>query len=148
MKKALVVILLVLLAVSAHAATDVGVSIGVSQPGFYGRIDIGNAPRPEVIYARPVVIQPAPAHVVYEPLYLHVPPGHAKNWRKHCAHYNACNRPVYFVREKWYKDVYVPHRKAHYAGHVQKNHNGKAHGERDWNDHDRGPGEHGRGHGR
>jgi len=27
------------------------------------------------------------------PVYLHVPPGHAKNWRKHCREYNACNRP-------------------------------------------------------
>ena len=32
------------------------------------------------------------------PLYLHVPPGHAKKWSQHCARYNACNRPVYFVK--------------------------------------------------
>ena len=33
------------------------------------------------------------------PIYLYVPPGHAKNWGKHCARYNACSQPVYFVQE-------------------------------------------------
>ncbi len=42
----------------AFAATDVGVSISVGQPGFYGRIDIGNAPPPVLVYPQPVVIQP------------------------------------------------------------------------------------------
>ena len=42
-----------------------------------------------------MVVQPV-AGVVVQPIYLHVPPGHAKNWRKHCAHYNACGQPVYF----------------------------------------------------
>jgi hypothetical protein len=46
----------ILFAVSAPAA-DAGVSFSVGQPGFYGRIDIGNAPQPEVIYARPIVVQ-------------------------------------------------------------------------------------------
>jgi hypothetical protein len=36
-----------LLALSASAfASDVGVSISVGQPGFYGRIDIGDYPAP------------------------------------------------------------------------------------------------------
>ncbi len=138
MRKMFFILLLTLIAVSAQAA-DVGVSISVGQPGFYGRIDIGDYPQPEVIYSRPVVIQPAPAHVVYEPLYLHVPPGHAKNWRKHCGKYNACNRPVYFVREKWYNNVYVPRHKANYVRHEGP---GNGHGPKG---DDR---EHGRGHGR
>jgi hypothetical protein len=29
---------------------------------------------------------------------MHVPPGHAKNWSKHCSRYNACAYPVYFVK--------------------------------------------------
>src|SRR5690606_36262735 len=58
-------------------ATDVGVSVSIGQPGFYGTIDIGNVPRPQVIYAEPVVIQPVPVGVVRRPVYLHVPPGHA-----------------------------------------------------------------------
>lgn len=71
---------------------------GALSPGVYGRIEIGNAPPPPVIYTQPVIIQ-RPAVVVQQPpLYLHVPPGHAKKWSKHCAKYNACGQPVYFVR--------------------------------------------------
>ena len=86
-----------------------GVSVSVGQPGFYGRIDIGNFPPPPLLYPQPVVIQLVPVGVAPQPIYLHVPPGHAKNWRKHCHRYNACGQPVYFVHERWYKDVYVPH---------------------------------------
>lgn len=89
-------------------ATDVGVSVSIGQPGFYGHIDIGNVPRPQVIYAEPVVVQPVPVGVVRQPVYLHVPPGHAKNWSRYCGRYNACAQPVYFVQERWYNDVYVP----------------------------------------
>ena len=86
---------------------DVGVSVSVAQPGFYGRIDIGNLPPPQLVYAEPILIQPAA--VVTQPIYLRVPPGHAKNWGKHCRKYNACGQPVYFVQESWYNNVYVPH---------------------------------------
>ena len=89
-------------------AADVGVSVTVGQPGFYGRIDIGNFPQPQLIYAQPIVIQPVPAGVGHQPIYLRVPPGHAKNWRKHCGTYNACGQPVYFVHDTWYNNVYAP----------------------------------------
>lgn len=113
MKRVLFAMAASILSLSTMAA-DVGVSISVGQPGFYGRIDIGDFPRPQLIYPKPVVIAP-PAVVVREPpLYLHVPPGHAKNWRKYCGRYNACGRSVYFVQESWYNDVYVPrHRERH-----------------------------------
>jgi len=97
----------------AHAA-DVGVSVSVGQPGFYGRIDIGDYPQPALIYPEPIVIQ-RPVGVVYEPLYLHVPPGQAKKWGHYCGNYNACGRPVYFVQDRWYNDVYVPHYHEHHA---------------------------------
>jgi hypothetical protein len=42
------------------------------------------------------------------PLYLRVPPGHAKNWSRHCGAYNACNERVYFVKDKWYRNEYAP----------------------------------------
>ena len=51
---------------------------GQLQPGIYGRIDIGNAPPPPLIYAQPVIIQRPAVLVQQQPLYLHVPPGHAK----------------------------------------------------------------------
>ena len=85
------------------ADVDVGVSIQISQPGVYGRIDIGRFPQPRVVVAQPVIIE-RPVRVVQrpEPVYLWVPPGHRKNWRKHCRDYGACGVPVYFVKDEWY----------------------------------------------
>ena len=85
---------------AAQAATSYANATveGALAPGVYGRIEIGNAPPPPLVYVQPVIIQRAPMLVEQQPLYLHVPPGHAKKWSKHCARYNACNRPVYFVR--------------------------------------------------
>ncbi len=97
---------------TAHAA-DVGVSVAIDQPGIYGRIDIGGMPPPLVVYPEPVVIEPVPPGVVLQPIYLYVPPGQAKHWRKHCKKYNACGQPVYFVQQGWYTNVYVPHAKKH-----------------------------------
>ena len=89
-------------------ATDVGVSVTVGQPGFYGRINLGNMPQPQLIYASPVIIQQVPVGVVRQPIYLRVPPGHEKKWSKHCRKYNACGQPVYFVQQDWYTNVYAP----------------------------------------
>lgn len=86
--------------------SDVGVSISIGQPGFYGRLDIGDYPQPRIIYRQPVVIERVP--VGRPPIYLRVPPGHAKHWRKHCHEYNACGERVYFVQDNWYHSEYVP----------------------------------------
>ena len=107
MQRLLVALAVAAASVSAMAA-DVGVSVRVGQPNFYGRIDIGEMPRPQVVYAQPIIVQPAPPGVVVQPIYLRVPPGHAKHWNKHCQRYNACGQPVYFVQESWYNNVYVP----------------------------------------
>ena len=94
---------IVLLAAAPAVAGDVSASIGISQPGLYGQINIGNFPRPAVIYAQPVWVQ-RPSKVVHvQPVYLHVPPGHAKNWKKHCKKYDACGQPVYFVKSAEYE---------------------------------------------
>lgn len=93
---------------TAAFAADVGVSVNIAQPGFYGRIDIGRVPGPVLIYPQPVIIEQRTVNVVRQPIYLHVPPGHAKNWRKHCSRYQACGQPVYFVQDGWYRDVYEP----------------------------------------
>ncbi len=82
----------------------------VGQPGFYGVIELGNAPVPQVVFPQPVVVQPAPYGVVLPPpIYLRVPPGYARHWRWHCREFQACGRPVYFVRDNWYRQVYVPY---------------------------------------
>lgn len=87
-------------------ATDVGVSINIGQPGFYGRLDIGGFPPPALLYPQPIMIERVP--VGRPPLYLRVPPGHAKHWRKHCHEYRACGERVYFVRDDWYTYEYAP----------------------------------------
>lgn len=99
----------------AHAQVSIsGVISGQVAPGVYGQVVIGGGPPPPVVYAQPVVAQPAPVFVgapPVEPIYLHVPPGHAKHWDKHCHEYNACNRPVYFVRSAEYDEP--KHQKHH-----------------------------------
>ena len=106
---------------------------GQVAPGVYGQVQIGNAPPPPLVYAQPMMIEPQAAPL--PPVYLHVPPGHAKNWRKYCHQYNACNRPVYFIRSEEYEPGYVPH-------HADHEHDHSHHGDDD-HDHDHG---HGHGH--
>jgi hypothetical protein len=121
--------------ISAPVFADVGVSVNVGQPGFYGRIDIGNFPQPQVVYSQPVLIQRPPVYVEAEPIYLRVPPSHRGNWRKYCSRYNACGQPVYFVRDDWYHREYAPrYREEHRERHDDERERG----------HDR---DHGRGHG-
>jgi hypothetical protein len=95
--------------VPAFAQTNVGVSIGINQPGVYGRVDIGNFPQPRIVYPQPIVIVQSPVAIQQQPIYLYVPPGHQKKWSKHCARYNACGQPVYFVREDWVRERYEEH---------------------------------------
>ena len=108
MKRLLVAVVFAGCAGSSALATEVGVSVTAGQPGFYGRIDIGSFPQPRLLYAQPVIIEPVRVVESAPPIYVHVPPGQAKNWRKHCQKYDACSRPVYFVHDDWYNNVYVP----------------------------------------
>lgn len=96
------------------AAVDVGVSVQVSQPGVYGRIDIGRFPQPQVIVAQPVIVARPVAVAPPQPVYMWVPPGHRKNWKKHCRDYGACGVPVYFVRHDWYDQHVHPRGKRGY----------------------------------
>jgi hypothetical protein len=88
-------------------ATDIGVSLNIGQPGFYGRLDIGNYPQPPVLYRQPMVIERR-VPMDRPPIYLRVPPGHAKKWSKHCHEYNACGERVLFVQDSWYRRDYMP----------------------------------------
>lgn len=111
---------------SSAYAVDVGVSVQIAQPGIYGRIDIGNFPQPQVVVAQPVVVtRPViVGQVQPEPVYMWVPPGHRKNWRKHCGQYGACGVPVYFVQDAWY-DSHVRGKGKNKHKHKE---NGKGHG--------------------
>jgi hypothetical protein len=101
----------------AAMAADVGVSINIGQPGFYGQINIGGIPQPPpVLYPQPVIIERGPDYVA-EPLYLYVPPGYERHWARHCHEYHACGRRVLFVNREWYQREYVPHYQRGEWGH-------------------------------
>ena len=108
-------------------ATDVGVSITIGQPGFYGRLDIGDYPQPRLLYAQPVLIERV---VIREPIYMHVPPGHARHWAKHCREYNACGERVYFVHDDWYNREYVPRYQERHRGDRRDEHGDGHHDDR------------------
>lgn len=147
-----------LAAASFPALAQTNVSISVGQPGFYGRLDIGDFGPPPVYVAQPIIVERY-ERVRAQPVYLRVPPGHRKNWSKHCRKYGACGQPVLFVQDRWYSDVYAPrYREVHYReryedrGRVER-YDVRGHGR----DHDRGHGNghgngkghgHGKGHGR
>ena len=105
MKKLLMAAFLVS-AASGAMAQNIDIDLGGS--GYYGRIDLGNLSRPPVIYQQPMIIERSADYRRMEPTYLRVPPGHAKKWSKHCARYDACGRPVYFVQDSWYSNTYAP----------------------------------------
>ncbi|MDC8444758.1 MAG: hypothetical protein LV471_02375 [Nitrosomonas sp.] len=118
-KNCLLVVAVWVFSSTAGLAADVGLSLRIGQPGFYGEIHLGDFfPPPVLIYPNPVIIY-TPPNVVQQPLYLHVPYKHAKNWRRFCIQYRACDRPVYFVREQWYNDVYIPHYNQQHRHNIQ-----------------------------
>mgnify|MGYP000002197152 CR=1 FL=1 len=93
-------------AATLSAPASAQVSINIGQPGFYGRLDIGGFPPPPLLFPEPMMIQRVP--VGRPPLYLRVPPGHARHWSKHCHRYRACGERVYFVQDTWYPQEYAP----------------------------------------
>ncbi len=134
--KMLMAATLVAISVAPSHAADVGVSVSIGQPGFYGQIDIGDYPRPRVIYEEPVIIERR--RVVEQPVYIRVPPGHRKDWKRYCGRYGACGRPVYFVRDDWYNNDYAPRYRERHGDH--DDHGGRGHDDHGHDDH--------RGHGK
>lgn len=128
-------------------AADVGVSVSIGQPGFYGRLDIGDYPPPQVIYRQPMMVERVPMD--RQPIYLRVPPGHAKHWSRHCREYNACGERVYFVQDNWYNREYVPRyqeqRREYRDSHQEDRHDENKGGGRGNNDKDHHGSDRGRG---
>jgi hypothetical protein len=131
MKKLLSLVLAAGACVPALGQTSVGVSIGINQPGIYGRINIGDVPRPALVLPQPVVIVPPQVVVERRPIYLYVPPEHQRDWRRYCGRYSACSQPVYFVQDQWVRERY----EQEHPGWNRGRHKG-------WDKHE------GRGHGR
>jgi hypothetical protein len=143
MKRLFLAATIAIAALSTPATAQVSINIG--QPGFYGRIDIGGFPPPPLLFPQPLMIHRGP--VSRPPLYLRVPPGHARDWRRHCHRYGACGERVYFVQDNWYRNEYAPqYRERH--GHRGPDHDGyrgydRREDRRDYRDDHRGRG---RGH--
>ena len=133
-----------LLAALPARAADVGVSVSISQPGVYGRIDIGRFPQPELVLPQPVLIQATPVPV--QPVYMWVPPGQRAHWARYCGQYRACGVPVYFVRDQWYEQRVRPHEhdRDERRGDWRRDHRDEWRDGGDRRDHGRGDG---RGHG-
>ena len=124
------------LSCAAQAQTSVSATVaGVLAPGVYGRVDVSNGVIPPLLYAQPVIIAQAP--VAVQPVYMHVPPGHAKKWRKHCHKYNACGTPVYFVQANYAGPHSYPVQPVYYDEHQGKN---NKHKKDKHHDHDEGHG--------
>lgn len=111
MKHLLIAALMAAASLPALAA-DARLSISLGDPRFYGRIEIGDYPQPRVIYRHPIMIEQRSDRP--SPIYMRVPPGHAKHWDKHCREYHACGERVFFVQDGWYNRDYAPrYRKLH-----------------------------------
>jgi hypothetical protein len=80
---------------------------GQVAPGVYGEVQLGNSSPPPLVYAQPLQI--VRVRHAEPPIYLNVPPTQARNWHAHCHEYNACSRPVYFVRYAEYEPGYRRH---------------------------------------
>ena len=97
---------LLFLVAAALPASAIDVRVIVSsdvRPGVYGRVDFAGGPSIQTVYPEPQVIYRQPRGEQLQPIYMHVPPGHAKDWGKHCSKYKACNVPVYFVKSAEYE---------------------------------------------
>jgi hypothetical protein len=87
MRNRLLIFLLALGATAPALAANVGISVNIGEPGFYGQLDIGNYPPPALLYPQPVLVRPVV--VAQPPIYLRVPPGHARHWDRYCSRYHA-----------------------------------------------------------
>ena len=143
MKKIIAIVLAVGAAGSAAAQTSVGVSIGINQPGVYGRINIGDVPPPALILPQPMIIAPPRVAVQRAPIYLYVPPAHQQNWGRYCGRYSACGQPVYFVRDEWVRERYAHEHpgwdRGRHRGWDKGEDRGHGHGHGRGNGHGRGP---------
>ncbi len=104
------------------ALAEVGISVNIGQPNFYGQLDPNGYPQPQVIYRQPKAIGRVPIN--QPPVYMRVPPSQAKNWRKHCRKYNACGERVLFVQDNWYNREYAPRYQEQHGDRGEHGNNG------------------------
>lgn len=110
--KSLLISILLLFSVGVVAPSDVNaqvLTISYGEPGWYGRLELGpDYPRPQRVYGelrlgkRFVTSHRLPVE------FYHVPRIHYLRWGEFCRLYHACNKPVYFVTNRWYNTTYSP----------------------------------------
>jgi hypothetical protein len=87
-------------------AVEVGVSVEMSQPGVYGRVDIGRFPRAVLLPPPQVVVVQRPRPVVYEDVYVWAPPGRQRRWHRHEKRYDDdCAERERFVHQASYRSA-------------------------------------------
>lgn len=162
--RGLAAVALVCAAGAAQAQAYISSTIsGQLAPGVYGQVNIGNAAPPPLVYAQPMWGNQGAMMPQAQPMYMWVPPDHSRNWRRYCYQYQACGRPVYFLRSappRWRAEAPHHHdrdwndpRRDERRWHREERRDERRYGRddrRDWDRHDqddRGRG-HGRGHGR
>jgi hypothetical protein len=119
---------------ASPAMAQVGFTIQLGQPNYYGGLNLQGYPNPQFYNSSPILIQPT--GVGYgQSVYLRVPPDQRQNWRNYCGRYNACNQRVYFVQDNWYDSVYAPRYRKSKGGPCHSNQgngygygNGSGHG--------------------
>lgn len=90
---------------AAQLALAANITIGINQPGVYGRVTLGEPiPQQAWVYQEPTVIAPMQYSVQRQPIYMYVPVNHSSNWGRYCNYYNACAQPVIFVQDRWVRE--------------------------------------------
>lgn len=90
----------------------------LGDPNYYGRVTTPwwggnrNWPQDALLYRWPVIAGRRNAGLA--PLYLRVPENQARRWDRYCRRYDACDNPVYFLRDNWYRSVYAPRYRSSY----------------------------------
>jgi hypothetical protein len=127
---------------SAAAQPSVGVTIDINQPGVYGQIRIGTPPPPALVVPQPVYVERVRRDV--PPVYIYAPQAHQRQWRRYCSQYDACSRPVYFVREEWVRDRYERAHPGWDRGEARGHEHGRGQGQGHRRQEERERGDHGR----
>lgn len=125
---------------ATQAATQIAVNIGINAPGHYGRIDFNRYPQALLVTQQPVIYLRETVVVQQAPIYLYVPTAQQTDWGRYCRRYQACGRPVHFVREDWVRAQYGSEREErkhgkglkskdsdHHDHHDNGRHGGKNH---------------------
>ena len=106
MKRYLLAAAIFAVAASASAA-DIDVSISAGHPNYFGKIEIDQVAKPAVVFDNAVIVRGKRRVDGAEPIYMRLPEKQVRQWSKYCSRYDACGTPVYFVKDEWYRNVYV-----------------------------------------